>query len=80
MPLPITNRRRKVFKQPRLIQAHQALRGRTINVQWVGNGTLFAVVAVPGISNLRVVNTLNSSTPVASQNISFIINCLRKTF
>jgi hypothetical protein len=33
-------------------------------------------VALPGINNLHVINTLISSTPVASTNISFIINLL----
>jgi len=31
-----------------------------------GNGAFLAVVAVPRINNLRVINTLNSSTPAAS--------------
>jgi len=37
-------------------------------------GPFLAVVAVPRINKLRVINTLNSSTPVASTTISFIIN------
>lgn len=45
-----------------------------------GNEALLAVVAVPGISNLRVINTPNSSTPAASPNISFIINYLQAYF
>jgi hypothetical protein len=44
------------------------------------NGAFLAVVAVQRINKLRVINTLNSSTPVASTNISFIINCLRAHF
>jgi len=36
-----------------------------------------AVVAVHEINNLRAINTLNSSNPVASTNIYFIINYLR---
>jgi hypothetical protein len=39
---------------------------RTINGS--GNGAFLAVVAVPGINKLRVIKTLNSSTPVASAN------------
>jgi len=50
---------------------------RTINVQSIGNGAFLAVVAVPRISNLRAVKAPDSSTPVASTGISFIINCLR---
>ena len=37
----------------------------------------FAPLAIRRINNLRAVNTLNSSTPVASTSISFIINYLR---
>jgi len=39
-----------------------------------------AVVAFHRINNLRVINTANSSTPVASTNISFIINRLQTYF
>jgi hypothetical protein len=37
-------------------------------------------VAIPRINKLRVINTLNSSTPAASTSISFIIICLQTTF
>jgi hypothetical protein len=37
-------------------------------------------VALPGINNLRAVNIVISSTPVASTNISFIISYLQTTF
>jgi hypothetical protein len=54
---------------------------RTINVQWIGQwGAFLAVVAVPRINKLRVINTLNSSTAAASTNISLIINCLQAHF
>ena len=39
---------------------------RTINVQRCGNWAVVAVVALPGINNLRAVNTVISSTPAAS--------------
>jgi serine/threonine protein kinase len=39
-------------------------------------GPFFVLVALPRINNLRVVNIMISSTPVASPNISFIINSL----
>jgi len=53
---------------------------RTINVQWIGQWGLLAVLAIPRINNLRVINTPNSSTPVASKDISFIINCVQTQF
>ena len=53
---------------------------RTINVQWIGNGAFLAVVAVPRINKLRVINIVISSTPVASKNIYFIINYLQTHF
>jgi hypothetical protein len=43
-------------------------------------GAFLAVVAVPRINKLGVINTLNSSTPVASTTNSFIINCLLTDF
>jgi hypothetical protein len=39
----------------------------------IGNDAFFAPLAIRRINNLCAVNTLNSSTPVASINISFII-------
>jgi len=45
-----------------------------------GNGAFLAVVAVPRINKLRVINTANSSPPVSSANISFIINNLLTQF
>ena len=60
------------------------LRGKSIFVQetynGLGNGAFLAVVADPRISNLRVVNTLISSTPAASTNLSFIISNLLTHF
>jgi len=38
---------------------------------------LFAPLTIRRINNLRAVNTLNSSTPVASTSITFVINNLR---
>ena len=49
---------------------------RTITYNGSGNGAFLAVVAVPRINKLRVINTLNSSTPAAS-TMSFIINRLQ---
>jgi len=46
------------------------------NQQWA----FFALLAVPRISNLRVLNTLDSSTPAASTTISFIIDRLPTHF
>jgi hypothetical protein len=46
--------------------------------QDTGAGALQAVVAVPGINKLRVVNTQNSSTPVASISNSRIISALQE--
>jgi hypothetical protein len=43
-------------------------------------GAFLAVVAFHRINNLRFVNIVISSTPVASHNISFIINRLRTHF
>ncbi|MGB8760178.1 MAG: hypothetical protein WCD01_04740, partial [Candidatus Sulfotelmatobacter sp.] len=37
-----------------------------------GNGAFLAVVADPRINKLRVINSLNSSTPAASTTIRFI--------
>jgi hypothetical protein len=39
---------------------------RTINVQWIGQWSFLALVAVPRISKLRVINTPISSTPAVS--------------
>jgi hypothetical protein len=46
----------------------------------LGNGAFLAVVAVPRISNLRVVNIVISSTPAASTNNVFIISSLLTLF
>ncbi len=43
-------------------------------------GAFLAVVAVPRINKLRVINILNSSTPAASTNNLCIINDLLTTF
>jgi len=43
-------------------------------------GAFLAVLAIPRINNLRVINTPNSSTPAASTNTLFIINHLQKNF
>jgi hypothetical protein len=51
---------------------------RTINVQWIGQWGFLAVVAVPGINNLHTLNTVISSTPAASTNISFSINTIQR--
>jgi len=45
-----------------------------------GNEAFLALVALLGINNLRAVNTVISSTPAASTNISFIINYLKTHF
>ena len=60
--------------------AKQQKQFRTINVHGSANGAFLAVVAVPRINKLRIINTLNSSTPVASTTISFIITCLLTYF
>jgi hypothetical protein len=44
------------------------------------NGGFLAVVAVPRINKLRVINALISSTPAASTNVLFIINYLWTSF
>jgi hypothetical protein len=36
-----------------------------------GNGAFLALVAVPRINKLRVINTLNSSIPTASTTIHY---------
>jgi len=41
-----------------------------------GYGAFLALVAVPRINKLRVVNTLNSSTPAAPTIIYFVISTL----
>jgi hypothetical protein len=53
---------------------------RTINVQWIGQWGVWALVAVQRINKLRAVNTLNRSTPAASTTISLIINYLLARF
>jgi hypothetical protein len=49
---------------------------RTIDTRGLGNGAFLAVVAVPRINKLRVINALNASTPAASTTLC-IFNKLR---
>jgi hypothetical protein len=50
------------------------LRAKVFSYNGSSNGALLAVVAVPKINKLRVINTLNSSTPAASTIILFIFS------
>jgi hypothetical protein len=52
---------------------------RTITYNGIGNGAFLAVVAIPRINNLRIINALDSSTPAASTIIKIIINGLQAT-
>jgi hypothetical protein len=39
---------------------------RAVNVQWIGQWAFLALVAFSRINKLRVINTLNRSTPAAT--------------
>src|ERR1700734_197161 len=65
-------RARDSFSSARLGGSHiygsDSKRFRTINVQWIGQCAFLPLVAVPRINNLRVLNTLDSSTPAHTLN------------
>jgi|GEM_PF-4560234 len=50
---------------------------RTINVQWIGQWSLLAVVAFHRINNLRVINIVISSTPAAFTKYSRVQSLTR---